>query len=452
MALNRRNSGHPFTVVLGPSLPGRERDWYATRCESNPSLAQLFWYTRLAKKMAALPQAAGSVPVFETKLPERAGPGDLPVIDFSTRIPALDGLRGIAILLVLLCHSIFFELHTSSKFLSPLLIVGQLTWSGVDLFFVLSGFLIGGILLDTKDSPRYFKTFYVRRAYRILPVYAVVLALFSLRFSTWQPGINPLGNFSHSPIPLASYATFTQNVWMALFGTLGAGTMAATWSLAVEEQFYLSVPFVIRKVGRSHLTRVLIFIILGAPLLRIAIHLFFEHSSLGCYVLTPCRADSLSLGVLCAVLVRTHSWWKFVLDHRSSLCWLTGALSIAVVALAFWGGPESTPMITIGYSVLALFYGGCLMIAITGANAALRRLLCNRGLMQLGSLAYCTYLVHLPLMEACRRFLGLRFAYSSPLVHFLGGVIGVALTLGIAKLSWTCFEKPLLRRGHAYKY
>ncbi len=337
-------------------------------------------------------------------------------------------------------------------FLSPLLTIGKLSWSGVDLFFVLSGFLIGGILLDAKDSPRYFQTFYVRRAYRILPLYAVLLAIFSLRFLTPQGGAGPLGSFSPSPIPWASYATFTQNIWMGLRGTLGVGAMAATWSLAVEEQFYLTVPFTIRKIGRSRLTFVLLSIVIAAPVLRTALLVFFEHGNFAGYVFMPCRADSLSLGVLCALLVRTARWWKFLLAHRSALCWLTGSLSLGLIPLAFGGEPESTTMVTIGYSWLALFYTGCLLIAITGANATIQRVLCSRSLTQLGVLAYCTYLIHQPLMEACRRTLGLRFAYSAVSTHFIGGLIGVLLALGIAKFSWTFFEKPLLRRGHAFKY
>jgi len=102
--------------------------------------------------------------------------------DWSARIPALDGLRGIAIGLVLLRHAIFGVtsvegIETHSPFTSALVACGQLTWSGVDLFFVLSGFLIGGILLDARPSPRYFQTFYIRRAYRILPLYLVVVGL-----------------------------------------------------------------------------------------------------------------------------------------------------------------------------------------------------------------------------------------------------------------------------------
>jgi peptidoglycan/LPS O-acetylase OafA/YrhL len=392
-----------------------------------------------------------SVAILEAGRSEGALAVAPPVIDSTTRIPALDGLRGVAILLVLLCHAVF-ENHPSSKIFSQLLVVGRLTWSGVDLFFVLSGFLIGGILLDARSSRSYFKTFYIRRAYRILPLYAIVLALFSLRYITARGSAGPLGNFSPSPIPWVSYVLFAQNIWMALLGTFGAGAMAATWSLAVEEQFYLTVPFVIRKISKSRLMIVLISIIVVAPALRTMLHLLLGQGDYACYVLMPCRADSLCWGVLCALVVRTPHTWKFLLEHRSALCSLTGFLSLGLIPLTFWGDEMSTPMVTVGYSWLAVLYAGCLLIAVTGANRTIQRILCSRSLMQLGVLAYCTYLLHLPLMEASRRLLGLRFPLSSTSTQVAGGFIGVLVTLGIAKLSWTYFERPLLRRGHAYKY
>jgi peptidoglycan/LPS O-acetylase OafA/YrhL len=327
---------------------------------------------------------------------------------------------------------------------------GRLTWSGVDLFFVLSGFLIGGILLDARNSPRYFKTFFIRRAYRILPLYGVVLVLFSLRFVHQTAG--PLGGFSQSVIPWASYLTFTQNLWMALLGSLGVGAMAATWSLAVEDQFYLTVPLLVRKVSRSRLVIVLLGIIVAAPLLRTALHLFFRHGNLAAYVLTPCRADALSLGVLAAWLVRTPRYWRFLLAHRAALCWATGFLLIGVVVLSLRGYEFSSTMVTVGYSWLALFYTGCLLMAVTQASGPMYRLLCNRTLMQLGVLAYCTYLLHLPLIEASRRMLGLQVRHSATSTQLLGGMIGIVVTLAIAKLSWTYFERPLLRRGHKYQY
>jgi peptidoglycan/LPS O-acetylase OafA/YrhL len=187
--------------------------------------------------------------------------------DWSRRIPALDGLRGIAILLVLLMHSIF-QMQTNSVFVSRLLALGKLSWSGVDLFFVLSGFLIGGILLDARESPRYFQTFYIRRAYRILPLYAVITTIFLFHHLPFHFLPGRLGAFSPLTIPWFSYLTFTQNFWM---GPLGCGlpAMAVTWSLAVEEQFYLTVPWVIRKVRGNLLVFVMIAVVAGAPLLRV---------------------------------------------------------------------------------------------------------------------------------------------------------------------------------------
>ncbi len=99
--------------------------------------------------------------------------------NFQRRVPELDGLRGIAILLVIACHYIIAGLAhiESSTTTSYLLVLNRLTWSGVDLFFVLSGFLIGGILLDVQTSPNYFKAFYMRRFYRILPIYIATCLL-----------------------------------------------------------------------------------------------------------------------------------------------------------------------------------------------------------------------------------------------------------------------------------
>jgi len=374
-----------------------------------------------------------------------------PVIDSSVRIPALDGLRGVAILLVLVWHSVF-ELQPQSPFLSRLLIPGRLTWSGVDLFFVLSGFLIGGILLDVSGSRNYFKTFYLRRAYRILPLYFLVLLGFSLRFLTPRSSAGPLGSFSPSVIPWFSYLIFTQNFWMAALGSFGVGVMAATWSLAVEEQFYLTIPLVIRKLTRSRLAILLIAVVLAAPILRTSLHLFFAHGNFADYVLLPCRADALCLGVLAALIVRTPESWQFLLSHAGVLRRTGGLLLAGVILLDFRGDQLGTPMVTVGYTWLAMFYATGLLMAATGASPILNRFLTNSLLRRLGVLAYSTYLLNLPLMEAMRRVLGLHFEYGSSKVQFAGGILGVLLTLLVAEVSWRFLEKPLLRRGHRHQY
>jgi len=215
-----------------------------------------------SRSMAASHQKTTSTPELSA-LPR-------PLVSSSRRVPELDGLRGVAILLVLIYHGIS-DVLPPSGLPARLMAVGRLGWSGVDLFFVLSGFLIGGILLDVRPSPNYFKTFYLRRAYRILPIYGVSMVLFSLRFIR-PGGVASLGVFSQSPIPWLSYVTFTQNLWMAALGSFGVGALAATWSLAVEEQFYLTAPLIVRKVDPKRLVLILLMVVAGSPLLRTVLY------------------------------------------------------------------------------------------------------------------------------------------------------------------------------------
>src|SRR5690349_22512036 len=131
----------------------------------------------------------------------RPRPTVLPLITSSTRLPVLDGLRGTAILLVIVYH-LLTQLEAHPGAFRYAVIAGRLGWSGVDLFFVLSGFLIGGILLDAHTSPRYYPTFYTRRAFRILPIYGVLLFFYCVRslLFRWMPGYSP--NLAADEIPL----------------------------------------------------------------------------------------------------------------------------------------------------------------------------------------------------------------------------------------------------------
>lgn len=215
------------------------------------------------------------------------------VADWSVRIAELDGLRGIAILLVLLRHSIF-GVETHSRIGSAFLAAGQLSWSGVDLFFVLSGFLIGGILLDVRESPRYFQTFYVRRAYRILPIYMLTMALFALRHLPFHLPAG-LGDVSPVPIPCLAYFTLTQNFWMAHLGTFGPAATAVTWSLAVEEQFYLTIPFAVRKLGKS----ALIILLAGA---------WLRHPCSGSFSILVFRTEISPAMCSCPVAPMLSAW------------------------------------------------------------------------------------------------------------------------------------------------
>jgi peptidoglycan/LPS O-acetylase OafA/YrhL len=368
------------------------------------------------------------------------------------RIPALDGLRGIAILLVLLRHSVIGT-PTDSKFWTSLLDIGRLTWSGVDLFFVLSGFLIGGILLDARNSPRYFQTFYIRRAYRILPIYGAFILLYLGRHLPIHFLPSVFGDTSPLPIPWFSYLTLTQNIWMAGFGWFGPLAIAPTWSLAVEEQFYLTVPFLIRKVRARTLCIALLGVIAGAPLLRIFLLRVLAHGAFACYVLMPCRADALCLGVLAALLTRNQSFREW-LKGNSWVVYLAMTITFLGMAFLTWSGStqESPAMTTWGFSCLAFFYASVLLAAVTGLSGRLNRALCIRLLGRLGAIAYCTYLIHEPLILAARRSLSSHSGLSPAGIWAVGGVFGVFAGLAIASLSWKYFEKPLVRRGHEYHY
>jgi peptidoglycan/LPS O-acetylase OafA/YrhL len=361
-----------------------------------------------------------------------------------TRVPALDGLRGVAILSVLLWHGVFGQ-YFRSPLLAKCALIGKLSWSGVDLFFVLSGFLIGGILLDAKASPRYYQTFYLRRAFRILPFYGALLAVyFALRFTS----VGPWFGFDRIDVPAWSLATFTQNVWMAIAGKFGADGLSPTWSLAVEEQFYLTVPILIRILRPKHLVAVLGAAIFIAPALRIFLSL---HAwSTAAYVLMPCRADALCMGVLIAVFAR----YPEVVVSRN---WVRVSAIVLLLPLGWLSvkayDPLSLTMSAIGYSLLGLFYSCCLILALTGEPGFLG----NSQLKGLGKIAYATYLLHLPLLVFGRRLALLALGNSSiphagGLIMISGVVIGIGASLVLASASWTLFENPLIKRGHAFTY
>jgi peptidoglycan/LPS O-acetylase OafA/YrhL len=160
---------------------------------------------------------------------------------YKRRIPALDGVRGCAITLILIWYYGHNQLPTEPGTLTAYIrqAIG-FTWSGVDLFFVLSGFLIAGLLLETRTAPHYFKTFYISRICRIFPLYYLHFSLFVL-FIIF--GVNNAASirwlFSNDIIPLWSYATFTQNIFMATHNSFGPHWFGITWPLAVEEWFAL---------------------------------------------------------------------------------------------------------------------------------------------------------------------------------------------------------------------
>ncbi|MGH9742232.1 MAG: acyltransferase family protein [Candidatus Acidiferrum sp.] len=357
------------------------------------------------------------------------------------RIPELDGLRGVAIGLVLLYHYFYLTWNT------PYVRCFALGWTGVDLFFVLSGFLIGGILLDARSAVNYFRVFYTRRFFRIVPLYLAVIVTFTALTYFLQRHYSQsfLDLGSGKSLPWWCYLTFTQNFAMASTERFGLAALAVTWSLAVEEQFYLVLPLIIRYVSRMRLITVLKIGIYTAPLLRIALMIMFPHNWLAPWALMPCRADALLLGVLAAIALRDPAWEQKL--RKANLGAIFGVLAVGMVGFTiFTPGVDNPVMQSLGYTWTALFYVCALVYALTRPAGWLSRGLRLAGLRWLGGLAYGVYLIHETVLDVL--FGALR--HHEPNITdgsaLLLSIAALAITFIVAQASWKFFELPLIQR------
>lgn len=184
--------------------------------------------------------------------------------ELNKHLPQLDGLRGIAILIVLLGHVLVFHFGLGITFLGPLPPIG------VDLFFVLSGFLITRILLESRHQVHYFRNFYARRALRIWPLYFVALAVI---FTVTNHRIAQL-TFDQNRVHWPVFVVYVQNLAYRQASQMGPLALAVTWSLAVEEQFYTIWPMLVRWLSVRGLTITLLIIVAIAPLARFIVPRF----------------------------------------------------------------------------------------------------------------------------------------------------------------------------------
>jgi len=382
--------------------------------------------------------------------------GKIGEFNLTGRIRELDGIREIAIGMVLFRH--FFLDTTRFRLASPLAYAAvpfRLAWSGVDLFFVLSGFLIGGILLDARDSSNYFRVFYARRFLRIVPMYGVTLICFYMLSGLVHAGVDKkLAWMMGNPIPWYSYVLFAQNFWMSAKNTLGSYGLGPTWSLAVEEQFYLTLPLLIRRLTPRGLSRVLIAGILAAPLLRIVSFLLWPKHFFAWLVLMPCRADALLLGVLGVVIWRNPRLRILLESKRRTFVLVQVMLASGFVFLTLRSADQfSVGMLSVGYTWLAVFYVCLLLYAVIFRSSLLSRYLRSTWLVWLGTIAYGAYLLHELVLANVYGFL---WSGGHPSILSLRDLypafLSLALTLCICRFSWAYFEKRLVQIGHKLAY
>lgn len=355
-------------------------------------------------------------------------------------MPELDSLRGLAVLMVVFYHGFYWR--NSLDGLGPAARLFVLTaWMGrlgVNLFFVLSGFLITGILLQSADRPDYYRRFYGRRALRILPAYYALLLIivFVYRHSLAFVGL--------SAIYLANMAP--------LLGI--AMSYPVLWSLAVEEHFYLVWPSIVRRLTARRLFLCCIAIIVSTPLLRwisfsIAAHQGYVSFTLNNY--TWNSADGLALGALLVIGLRQFHW------GRSTLLSFSIVAMLASVAIWFAGIPFgilSRQGTAFGAALQVtpwnLGFAGLLGASLLLGTGSLRTVVLWSSLRFLGRISYGLYLVHLFVFDsydaAARKFFphleSLAGKFPSLCIRF-ACVCSVAIV--VAYLSRVFFEEPFLR-------
>ena len=321
-------------------------------------------------------------------------------------VPALDGLRGIACLLVIPGHAQVF--------------IGG--WIGVDIFFVLSGFLVTGILIRAREAPHYFLNFYARRTLRIFPLYYAFLAA-TLVAGPWITG-RPSG------VDSVWFWTYLANWHIGLHGESVPQTLAHLWSLAIEEQFYLFWPLVVWRMPVRRLRTLCVALAVMALALRTL--LAFHGTSISAlYVMTPTRLDTLAVGSWLALrppkVVTSKRWTNIV---------LVGGVTASVLVL--WphgGGYRGVAVATIGLTAIAVSAGALVAIAVAGRGVIASALEWTP-LRVAGKYSYAAYLMHVQVSLMVQRFGGGH--------GLLAAIATIIITFAIAGVSWRVFEAPIL--------
>jgi peptidoglycan/LPS O-acetylase OafA/YrhL len=350
------------------------------------------------------------------------------------RVKELDGLRALAILMVIAWHYLGAGDGPASM---PwrMFIAGR---TGVDLFFVVSGYLITRILLTNARSPRYFSTFYGRRAFRILPIYGAVLTIYLV--GRHLGGSAPV--LFGGPVPWWSYVIGLQNVWMAIEQSYGAYWLAGTWSLAIEEQFYLIFPLVVYFAPFRVLPKFLIALLLLCPVGRMVACGLGDH--MGYYTLMPLRADILAIGALIAWLEISGLISTSI--RRSFRAVFYSTASVFPI-FAWFVELSDFNMAMWGHAYLVALYGSILFMVLDRRGAPQLAMLRSRPAAFFARISYALYLIHGNMLVLV--FLATRQDHT--ILTWQGAALTLcafALSVAICAVSYRFFEGPLIKMAH----
>jgi peptidoglycan/LPS O-acetylase OafA/YrhL len=333
-------------------------------------------------------------------------------------IPQLDGFRALACLLVLGAH---LWRYPPDHIITMRVFGGG--WVGVDVFFVLSGFLITRILIESKDNQSYFSNFYIRRALRIFPVNYILMGivLFALPLFSKFP---QLMQVKHDELWYLFYAA---NIIIGI-GGWQLSLLNITWSLAIEEQFYLIWPAMMRWFSIERMKIICISLIIMVPVFRAILYPYIGWT--WCYVATPLRTDSFAWGAMIALGGQ-------VFFRQTAMCMLMIPVWIIVPNLILGNFMREEYWVSsLGYSLTAMAAAGGLWLVLN----AKKTIFSNVVLREIGKVSYGTYLYHPLVSVVVSRF----FEGKSLLGSWIFMVISTCLSLGVAELSFRYFESPIM--------
>lgn len=378
-------------------------------------------------------------------------PRSLSKVGTGSHLEELDGLRGIAILLVLGWH--FPMWFTPEGTVTQFWL--SYAWSGVDLFFVLSGFLMFGNIIDHRDSPGFQRTFLVRRAARILPLYLLLTAILILaRRTPSVMSVDWLSWLFKDGFSDLTYLTLTQNVAEVTTGTWGIPFNDVTWSLAIEVQFYLALVILAGFLSKKTVAPALGFLFIGAIGLRFYLYAAeVPNHVLAVHRLMPARLDAFALGGMMAFIIRSKSAQQYLSRNSWTMYGTAAVTFVTMFEMARTDHVLLTyHMGTWGYTVVAMFYASILGLVLFTPENWLHKFLKIRALCFVGTISYGLYLLQRPVLS---------FIYSAVLGRTpniyaprdLTLILVATLTLFlVAYASRRWFEEPFLRLAKRAKY
>jgi peptidoglycan/LPS O-acetylase OafA/YrhL len=344
--------------------------------------------------------------------------------------PALDGLRGLAILLVVVYHNFGFINYFFFG------------WLGVDLFFVLSGFLITDILLKTVGSKKYLANFYIRRILRIFPLYYLVLILFLIVL----PKLNTALDLKYYTDHQVWLWTYLQN-WLYIFNNPGqTNTLNHLWSLAVEEQFYLLWPLIILLIRSPKFLLAFISLLLVA-VLGLRLWIWSNHIADLAYfnLYTFSRIDGICIGCMIALLLRINP-----LFLKKYTPWIV--LFFAILNFAFFfinrSYQFSFPYLALaGYSTFGMMFGLLVNEAVSGETKLINKLFNIPLLKFFGRISYGFYIFHWPVYLLMKPWLGRQFSgiANAAAREFIIAVIATLVAIMVSWISFRYYESYFLK-------